>query len=101
MKFDKERFVKCTKNPFMYSEEVRSVRSKVSKSRELSAKTLVKRVMPQVLEMDREGLPYSTPEEWDASFYQLGGGQSRRKSKVILSRMSWENFISIISDNKD
>lgn len=101
MKFDKEKFVECTKNPFMYSDEVKSVRSEISKNRELSTKTLIKRVLPQVLEMDRQGLPYGTPGEWDSSFYKLGGGQSRRKSKTILSRMSWENFINIISDKKD
>lgn len=101
MKFDKERFVKCTENPFMYSEEMRSVRSEISKNRELSTKTLINRVMPQVVEMDSKGLPYETPEEWDSSFYKLGGGQSRRKSKTILARMSWENFMTIISEEKD
>lgn len=73
-----------------------STRSSASQQRENSINTILSRISGQVKEMRLNNLPYSTPEEWDDSFYKLGGGSSRRKSKVILSRMSWEKFLNIL-----
>lgn len=83
------------KKPFCRVVEV-STRSSASQQRENSVNTLLSRVSGQVKEMKLNNLPYSTPEEWDDSFYKLGGGSSRRKSKTILSRMSWKKFLNIL-----
>lgn len=104
MSSDKEIFIRCMKQPFTetYTESGKvSARSQASRQREMSRDTIIKRVLPQIQEMKEKGLPFSTPEEWDESFQILGGGQSRRKSWSILSRVSWEEFLRIISEEKD
>lgn len=104
MKSDKEIFVRCMKRPFTesYTESGKiSARAQASRQREMSRETVLKRVRPQVKEMKEKGLPFSTPEEWDNSFRELGGGQTRRKSRTILSRISWEEFLKIVEEDKD
>lgn len=97
---DREDFLKSMKLPFRRKKNL-SIKSIRSKERENSKETIIKRVLPQIKEMNDKGLPWNTPEEWDNSFILLGGGSTYRKSKSILSRMTWKEFISIISEIKD
>lgn len=83
-------------SPFL-REDFQSNRSKALSERENSPEKFLKRITPQILEVYEKGLPYQTPEEWDDSFALLGGGQSRRSSSAILSRMTWDQFLEYFS----
>lgn len=102
-KSERGAFLKGIATPFRNAPSLSS-RSKASIERESGLDSLIKRVTPQIIESQRLGLTWDTPEEWDRNFYYLGGGQSRRKSNKILARTSWDNFIKIsreILENQD
>lgn len=92
----KDDLVRAMKDPFDIK-VVESKRSSSSRDREMSKETFINRIRPQVKEMEDAGLSWSTPEEWDQSFQILGGGSTRRTSSAILARMSWKEFLSLIS----
>ena len=83
-----EIFVERMKTPFKYKKE-----NKPDNRRYLNPQQLVQKVIPQILEMIDQDLPYSTPEDWDSSFDILGGTRSRYKSITITSKMTWEQFL--------
>ena len=93
----KNVLIKCLKSPFKYKNP-RSVRSQAISDREMDPEVFIKRITPQIKEVQQQGLPYFTPEEWDNSFKELGGGQSRRKSSAILQRMTWTQFIYYVEE---
>lgn len=92
----RNNLIHAMKDPFDIK-VVESKRSSSSREREMSKETFINRIRPQVKEMEDAGLLWSTPEEWDQSFQILGGGSMRRTSSAILTRMSWKEFLSLIS----
>lgn len=92
-----KNFEESLKNLFEINDKD-SPRTSASKVRERSKETLVNRVYSQVLEMEKSGMKWRTPEDWDESFTKLGGGSKRRKSKTILSRMAWTEFLNLIDN---
>ena len=93
----KKSLINSICNPFKNKREL-STRSQAISSREMDPEVFIKRITPQIKEVQQQGLPYFTPEEWDNSFKKLGGGQSRRKSSTILQRMTWTQFIYYVEE---
>lgn len=96
---ERQGFLEGMKSPFQKGLEV-SNRAKAASSRESNISTFMKRVTPQILEYIELNLPWTTPEEWDSSFYALGGGPKgggriRYKSGKILEKVSWEKFLEL------
>lgn len=94
---EKEDFENSVKNKFIVREEISSTRSISSREREYNPINLVKRVRYQIEEMNKLGIDWSTPEGWDKGFYEAGLGSLGRTSSVILSRMSWGEFLNLLS----
>lgn len=93
-KWDKEKrsLIDSIRDPFKFVKST-SKRSESISNREMDPENFLRRVTPQILEMKEKGLDFSTPEKWDEGFTLLGGGQSRRTSKSILDRMTWNQFL--------
>lgn len=95
---DKNSLIKSFKEPFNVEKEEESLRSKASRERNETVDNLLKRTIPQIRESRRQGLTWTTPEDWDRNFYLLGGGPSRRKSSTILSKIKWEDFLEFCNN---
>lgn len=89
---ERNLFIKRMKTPFKFKNSL-SNKSKSSIKREKSKEVILSRITSQIIEIHSLGLGYKTPEEWDESFYKLGGGRGRRKSSSIISRMRWSDFL--------
>lgn len=85
--------IDCMKDPFNVKKEIKSARSVAATKRncESAFNTIVHN---QIKKYREEGLPFSTPEEWDNSFKLIGGSSSWRTSSVILSKMTWTKFLN-------
>lgn len=88
---DSQRFNKCMSKPFRGYKEERS----------LFSTQVITILLRQIKVYEENGIPYSTPEEWDKGTSILGSSPSFRYSKSILAKTDWKNFLKIISENKD
>lgn len=91
---EREGFLLGMKSLFRIPSTVSS-RSKSSSDRESTETAIITRITSQIYESADSGLPWRTPDDWDNLFYILGGGQSRRTSQAIMSRMSWTRFLTL------
>ncbi len=97
-KNDTKKFIDCMKTSFMVQKPKKSAYSNARTSVMNDMEHFMRMITPQILEMYEKGLSYETPKDWDESFIELGGGQARYRSKSILSKMSWEQFMLHIED---
>lgn len=84
--------ISCINNKFKNVPESSKFSKRIA-DRENDPEEFIKRITPQILECFDNNYIFSTPEEWDNNFNLLGGGQSRRTSKAILKRMTWDQFL--------
>lgn len=93
---ERDGFVNSVTRLFKVKRKEVTARSVSLSEREMDPDIFISRIKPQIKEVISNNLSYSTPEEWDKSFYSLGGGRLRRKSYAILNRMSWGKFIEYV-----
>lgn len=91
---DRINFIKGASNPF------RGVRapSKFENRaflREYNPELIVQRTLKQIKVFRELGLPYDTPEKWDAAFEAAGMDKPLRRASGILKKTgwTWDDFI--------
>lgn len=68
--------------------------SDASKKRESDPNYAFNRIKKQLGFMHENNLPWRTPEDWDESVQRFEPKSSRRRSRYILGKMDWDDFLA-------